>query len=97
MRGNRSSVSDVDRRKRVETAAVQESEKTAAGIAGFTHERARHLSLTTLLYVRLHEIFGVRLEHFVDFIEQIIEFGFQLLPRACGRGLGRRILRARRT
>jgi hypothetical protein len=36
-------------------------------------------SLTALLHVGLHEVLGVRLQDLVDLVEQIVEFGLELL------------------
>src|SRR3979411_358817 len=45
-------------------------------------------SLTSFLDVALYEFLGVRLEHLVDFVEQIVEFGLDLLAGLrCRRGL----------
>ena len=40
--------------------------------------------LATLLHVRLDEVFCVGLEHSVDLVEQIVEFGLQLVARRGG-------------
>src|SRR3954469_10773436 len=45
--------------------------------------------LAALLVVGLHEVFGVRLEHLVDLVEQIIQLGLDLLAL---RGVGGRFL-----
>src|SRR5436190_13880861 len=44
-------------------------------------------SLSALLDVRLHELLGVALEHLVDFVQQIVELGLDLLAalRCCRR------------
>ena len=35
--------------------------------------------MAALLHVRLHEVLGVRLEHFVDLVEEIVELRLELL------------------
>src|SRR6266508_3581799 len=45
--------------------------------------------LTALLHIALYEVLGIRLEHFVNFFQEIVEFGFDLLALIGG---GRRFL-----
>src|SRR5262245_52772438 len=42
--------------------------------------------LATLLDVRLHEVLGVRLEHVVDLVEQVVQLRLELLPLRRVRG-----------
>src|SRR4051812_44756434 len=42
---------------------------------------SRDGSLPALLHVRFHELLGIDFEHLVDFVQQIVEFGLDLLAR----------------
>src|SRR4051794_16798381 len=40
--------------------------------------------LAALLHVRLHELLGIALEHFIDLIKEIVELGLELLAALVG-------------